>query len=321
MGARGLDRPALARASSAARGRRPARRRVAAEERFGYHWLPLSGYLLSVKTIGNALLGHASEELQERLLPEIAAGRLVFCQGFSEPEAGSDLASLRTSARRDGERFVVSGHKIWTSSAQIADWIYLAVRTDPDAARPHRGVSVLVADMRSPGIEVREIETVGGGVLCEVFLDDVEVPADQLVGELHGGWRVLMGTLDHERVTSEKVGVVLRVLDDLGGRGSRRGAARAAPAPRRGAGGAPARAPGGGAARRGPARGGGASMAKLSISRAGAADRRAGHAPARPARRWWSEARGDRRGPRWRRSPARAPAARSRAGRRRSSAA
>ena len=124
---------------------------MAAEERFGYHWLPLSGYLLSVKTIGNVLLGHASDELRERLLPEIAGGRLVFCQGFSEPEAGSDLAALRTSARREGERFLVSGHKIWTSSAQIADWIYLAVRTDPDASRPHRGVSVLVADMRSPG--------------------------------------------------------------------------------------------------------------------------------------------------------------------------
>ena len=188
---------------------------VAAEERFGYHWLPLSGYLLSVKTIGNVLLGHASGELSERLLPEIAGGRLVFCQGFSEPEAGSDLAALRTSARVDGEQFVVSGHKIWTSSAQLADWIYLAVRTDPDASRPHRGISVLVADMRSPGIEVREIDTVGGGVLCEVFLTDVEVPASQLVGELNGGWRVLMSTLDHERVTSEKVGVVLRVLDDL----------------------------------------------------------------------------------------------------------
>jgi alkylation response protein AidB-like acyl-CoA dehydrogenase len=188
---------------------------LAAEERFGYHWLPLSGYLLSVKTIGNALLGHAPEELCERLLPEIAAGRLIFCQGFSEPEAGSDLASLRTRARRDGSGFVVSGHKIWTSSAQLADWIYLAVRTDADAARPHRGISVLVAEMSSPGIEVREIETVGGGVLCEVFLTDVEVPADQLVGEVDGGWRVLMSTLDYERVTSEKVGAVLRVLDDL----------------------------------------------------------------------------------------------------------
>jgi 3-oxocholest-4-en-26-oyl-CoA dehydrogenase alpha subunit len=188
---------------------------VAAEERFGYHWLPLSSYLLSVKTIGNAVLDHASAELQERLLPEIAAGRLVFCQGFSEPEAGSDLAALRTTARRDGDRFVVSGHKTWTSSAQVADWIYLAVRTDTAAARPHRGISVLVAEMDSPGIEVREIEVVGGGVLNEVFLDDVSVPAAQLVGEENGGWRVLMSTLDHERVTSEKIGIVLRVLEDL----------------------------------------------------------------------------------------------------------
>jgi alkylation response protein AidB-like acyl-CoA dehydrogenase len=188
---------------------------LAVEERFGYHWLPLSGYLLSVKTIGNVLLGHASDSLAERLLPEIAAGRLVFCQGFSEPEAGSDLAALRTTARLDGDRYIVSGHKLWTSSAALADWIYLAVRTDPDASRPHRGISVLVADMRSPGIELREIETVGGGALYEVFLTDVEVPADQLVGEPNGGWRVLMSTLDHERVTSEKVGVVLRVLDDI----------------------------------------------------------------------------------------------------------
>jgi 3-oxocholest-4-en-26-oyl-CoA dehydrogenase alpha subunit len=188
---------------------------VAAEERFGYHWLPLSSYLLSVKTIGNAMLDHASAELQERLLPEIAAGRLVFCQGFSEPEAGSDLASLRTTARRDGDRYIVSGHKIWTSSAQVADWIYLAVRTDSGASRPHRGVSVVVAEMSSPGIEVREIEVVGGGVLNEVFLDEVSVPASQLVGEENGGWRVLMSTLDHERVTSEKIGIVLRVLEDL----------------------------------------------------------------------------------------------------------
>jgi alkylation response protein AidB-like acyl-CoA dehydrogenase len=187
---------------------------LAAEERFGYHWLPLSGYLLSVKTIGNAVLRFASRELQRRLLPEIAAGELVFCQGFSEPDAGSDLASLRTRARREGERWVVDGHKIWTSSAQLADWIYLAVRTDEQAV-PHRGLSVMVADMRTPGIEVREIETLGGGVLCEVFLRDVEVPVAQTVGEPGEGWAVLMGTLDHERVTSEKLGVLLRVMDDL----------------------------------------------------------------------------------------------------------
>jgi 3-oxocholest-4-en-26-oyl-CoA dehydrogenase alpha subunit len=189
---------------------------VACEERFGYHWLPLSGYLLSVKTVGNALLRFASQDLQERLLPEIAAGRIMFCQGFSEPDAGSDLASLRTTARADGDRFVVSGRKLWTSSAELADWVYLAVRTGADGSR-HRGLSVLVADIATPGITVSVHETVGGGTLGELELAEVEVPRDQLVGELHTGWRVLMGTLDYERVTSEKVGVVKRILDDLEG--------------------------------------------------------------------------------------------------------
>jgi alkylation response protein AidB-like acyl-CoA dehydrogenase len=188
---------------------------VAAEERFGYHWLPLSSYLLSVKTIGNALLRFASPELQDRLVPQIAAGRLIFCQGFSEPGAGSDLAALTTRAEARNGTFVVSGHKIWTSSAQLADWIYLAVRTDDAVEQPQDGISVLVADMRTPGITVRPFPTLGGGRLCEVFLDDVEVPASNLVGEPHEGWRVLMATLDYERVTSEKVGVLVRVLDDL----------------------------------------------------------------------------------------------------------
>ena len=186
---------------------------VACEERFGYHWLPLSGYLLSVKTIGNALLRFAAPALQERLLPEVAAGRLLFCQGFSEPDAGSDLAALRTTAREEGDRFVVSGRKLWTSSAEVADWIYLAVRTGP--APRHRGLSVLVAPIDTPGITVSAHPTLGGGTLGEVLLEDVEIPRDQLVGTLDGGWSVLMGTLDHERVTSEKVGVVLWLLDRL----------------------------------------------------------------------------------------------------------
>ena len=125
--------------------------------------------------------------------------------------------------------------------------------TDPDAARPHRGISVLVAAMDSPGIEVREIEVVGGGVLNEVFLDDVSVPSSQLVGEENGGWRVLMSTLDHKRVTSEKIGIVLRVLEDLEAGGARLRAARAAPAARRGPGRAAAGAAGGEPARRRPA--------------------------------------------------------------------
>ena len=187
---------------------------LACEERFGYRWLPLSGYLLSVKTIGNALLRFGGAELQERLIPEVSAGRVLFCQGFSEPDAGSDLASLRTRARRDGDRFVVNGRKIWTSSAEYADWVYLAVRTDPDRD-PHRGLSVLVADMNTPGLTVTTHRTLGGGTLGELELDEVEIPAGQLVGELHGGWRVLMGTLDYERVTSEKVGTVCWLLDAL----------------------------------------------------------------------------------------------------------
>ena len=254
---------------------------VAVEERFGYHWLPLSGYLLSVKTIGNALLRHATEELRERLLPKIAAGELLFCQGFSEPEAGSDLAALRTTAVHDGDRFVVSGHKIWTSSAAIADWIYLAVRTDPAAARPHRGISVLVAEMRSPGIEVREIPTVGGGLLYEVFLTGVEVPADQLVGELHGGWHVLMSTLDHEREGGGRAQGARRP------RGSSRiedGENRAASAARRGGGGASARPPGRHVARRRETSGGGSLDGKAVDRDAGRPDRRARRAADRARR-------------------------------------
>jgi len=187
------------------------------EEVFGYHWLPLSSYLLSYKTIGAAIERFATSELTGRLLPPIARGELVFCQGFSEPGAGTDLGSLTTRATRDGDRFVVSGHKIWTSSAQHADWIYLAVRTDPERPK-HRGISVLVAPISSPGIEVRAFPTLGGGTLCEVFLDGVEIPVEYLVGELNGGWEVLMYTLDFERITAEKIGGAAWVLDRLGER-------------------------------------------------------------------------------------------------------
>jgi alkylation response protein AidB-like acyl-CoA dehydrogenase len=184
------------------------------EDVLGYHWLPLSLYLLSYKTAGCALERFASPELRERLLPAIASGELTFCQGFSEPGAGSDLASLTTRATQVGDRFVVRGHKIWTSSAWLADWIYLAVRTDPDESR-HRGISVLVAPMSTPGIEVRRFPALGGGWLCEVFLDDVEIPAENLVGDVNRGWSVLMHTLDFERVTAEKIGGLAWVLDGL----------------------------------------------------------------------------------------------------------
>ena len=183
------------------------------EEVFGYHWLPLSSYLLSYKTIGAAIERFASPELVERLLPPIARGELVFCQGFSEPGAGSDLGSLTTRAERRSDSFIVNGHKIWTSSAQHADWIYLAVRTDRDAR--HRGISVLVCPVDTPGIEVRSFPTLGGGTLSEIFLTEVEIPAENLIGEINGGWDILMFTLDFERVTAEKVGGAAWVLDAL----------------------------------------------------------------------------------------------------------
>jgi 3-oxocholest-4-en-26-oyl-CoA dehydrogenase alpha subunit len=184
------------------------------EDVLGYHWLPLSLYLLSYKTIGCALERFGSADLKERLLGPIARGELTFCQGFSEPGAGSDLASLSTRAVRAGDAFVVDGHKIWTSSAWLADWIYLAVRTNPDEPR-HRGISVLVAPIDTPGIEVRRFPALGGGYLCEVFLDGVEIPAENLVGELDRGWDVLMHTLDFERITAEKLGGLAWVLDVL----------------------------------------------------------------------------------------------------------
>jgi len=184
------------------------------EDVFGYHWLPLSLYLLSYKTIGCALERYGSAELQEQLLPPIARGELTFCQGFSEPGAGSDLASLTTRAVRRRNRFVVHGHKIWTSSAWLADWIYLAVRTNSRQPR-HRGISVLVAPLDTPGIEVRRFPVLGGGYLCEVFLDGVEIEGGNLVGELNRGWDVLMHTLDFERITAEKVGGLAWILDEL----------------------------------------------------------------------------------------------------------
>jgi len=187
---------------------------VRIEERLGYHWLPLCGYLLSVKTIGSAILKFGSPELIATFLPDVIAGHTMFCQGFSEPEAGSDLASLRTRAVRSGDGWQVSGRKVWTSSAELADWMYLAVRTDSELPR-HRGLSVMFVDMRTPGITVDVHQTLGGGTLGEVVLDEVYVPAGNVLGEVNGGWKVLLGSLDFERVTSEKVGVTLRVLEDL----------------------------------------------------------------------------------------------------------
>ena len=187
--------------------------RAAMWEALARHAVPGMALFEHLEILAPTLVAHGPRPFVAEALPAFLAGRELWAQGFSEPDAGSDLAALRTVAVDDGDRFVVSGRKLWTSSADVADWIYLAVRTGP--AERHAGLSVLVAPLDSPGIAVSAHATLGGGTIGEVVLEDVEVPREQLVGELNGGWAVLMGTLDHERVTSEKVGVVLWLLDAL----------------------------------------------------------------------------------------------------------
>jgi alkylation response protein AidB-like acyl-CoA dehydrogenase len=149
--------------------------------------------------IGPALLRHGTEAQRRRFLAPMVSGEELWCQGFSEPGAGSDLASLRTRADRQGDEYVVNGQKVWTSHADIADWCFLLCRTEPEAPR-HKGLSLLLVDMRTPGITVRPLRQVTDDAeFCEVFFEDVRVPADHLMGAAGAGWQIAMGIVAHER--------------------------------------------------------------------------------------------------------------------------
>jgi alkylation response protein AidB-like acyl-CoA dehydrogenase len=179
--------------------------RVLAQEMAALHLRPaLVGFGLVM--IGPTLLQLGSEELKRTHLPPIVRGEIRWCQGYSEPGSGSDLASLQTRAVVDGDDFIVTGQKIWTSYADLADWMFLLVRTDPSAPK-HNGITFLLMDMASPGVSVKPIQLISGySPFCETFLDHVRVPRRQVVGKVNEGWSIAKALLGHERTMIADIG-------------------------------------------------------------------------------------------------------------------
>jgi alkylation response protein AidB-like acyl-CoA dehydrogenase len=192
------------------------RQQAVFNEELSYHRVPGPDFI-GINYVGPTLMLYGTDEQKKRFLPPILAGEEKWCQGYSEPGSGSDLASLQTRAVVDGDEFVVNGQKIWTSGAHRAYWIFLLVRTDPDAPK-HRGISYLLADMKSPGITVRPlINMAGSHEFNETFFEDLRIPRDQLVGEMNRGWYVGMATMDFERSAIGGVAGNRRDHEDLVG--------------------------------------------------------------------------------------------------------
>ena len=177
---------------------------------------------LGLSNIAPAIIEHGSDEQNRTLLPRMLRGDDIWCQGFSEPNAGSDLASLRTAAVRDGDEWIVNGQKTWNTLGNLANWCELLVRTDPSVPK-HRGISCLLVDMTLPGVDVRPLTTITGErEFNEIFFTDVRVPVSQTLGAIDNGWRVAMTTLAYERGTVAKLHLgtrqkVERLIDDARG--------------------------------------------------------------------------------------------------------
>ncbi|MBT2471766.1 acyl-CoA dehydrogenase family protein [Streptomyces sp. ISL-66] len=162
--------------------------------------------MVTLNTVGPTLMKYGTQEQKDYFLPRILMGELVFAIGYSEPGAGTDLASLRTKAVRDGGDWVIDGQKIFTSNAQNADWIWLACRTDPQAPK-HKGISIVLVPTDDPGFTWTPIETVGGLTTTATYYDSIRVPAGNLVGPEHGGWGLITNQLNHERVALAAIGM------------------------------------------------------------------------------------------------------------------
>src|SRR3954453_17910431 len=153
--------------------------------------------MLTINTVGPTIMQFGTQEQKDFFLPKILAGEIHFCIGYSEPGAGTDLASLRTRADRDGDEYVINGQKLWTSLASDADYIWLAVRTNQEAKK-HKGISLFVIPMDTPGIKVMPIHVMGESNINQTFFEDVRVPASMRVGEENAGWQIITNQLNHE---------------------------------------------------------------------------------------------------------------------------
>jgi len=192
-------------------GRGPIDQMIFVEES---HWAGVPLPLLTLNSVGPAVMQLGTDQQKERFLPAILRGEVHFSIGYTEPTAGTDLASLRTRAVRDGDEYVINGEKLYTSAIQYADYVWLAARTDPDVPK-HKGLSVFIVPVDTPGFSWTPLATVAGEFTSSTFYDDVRVPAANLVGQENGGWTLITNQLNFERVAISPVSGILRDLADV----------------------------------------------------------------------------------------------------------
>jgi len=178
------------------------------------HWAEVPLPLLTLNSVGPTLMALGTDEQKQRILPGILRGEVHFSIGYTEPSAGTDLASLRTRAVRDGDEYVINGEKIYTSAIQYADYVWLAARTDPDAPK-HKGLSVFIVPVDRPGFHWSPLATIAGDITSSTFYEDVRVPVDNLVGVENEGWKLITNQLNHERVAICPSSGLLRSLTDV----------------------------------------------------------------------------------------------------------